>query len=217
MSITVIKVGGSLFDLPDLGARLTRLLSTLTGTRSILIPGGGPTADLVREWQPRFGLDEDVAHHLAISALDFNATLLARLITRGRVVQTVSEAVEAWQQGSIPILAPSQFLAIAEQRQPDEAPPHLWDVTSDSLAAWIAWQWPATELLLLKSTPLVPGTPVTQLSAAGLVDPFFPALAGRIRQVHWCNLRAEFPVVDPWLQGGAPLETSPVMTYTPRH
>jgi hypothetical protein len=121
-----------------------------------------------------------------------------------------------WQESGIPILAPSAYLTKAEQAAPDEAPPHLWDVTSDSLAAWIAWQWPAEELVLLKSTAIVSGTPVTQLSAAGLVDPFFPALAGRIARVGWCNLRDERPVIQPWLDHGAPLESSPPITYTPQ-
>ncbi len=202
MSLTVIKVGGSLYDLPDLGVRLTQLLATMTATRCALIPGGGPIADLVRDWQPRFALTEDDAHHLAIGALDFNALLLARLIAGSCVVQTTAEAASAWEHGITPILAPSHFLQQAEERCADAAPPHVWDVTSDSLAAWIAWQWPAEELLLLKSTTLTPGTPVTKLSAAGLVDPFFPALAGRINRVNWCNLRAESPTVELWLQDG---------------
>lgn len=46
--LVVVKVGGSLFDLPDLGPRLRAWLKTLRTADVLLVPGGGPTADVVR-------------------------------------------------------------------------------------------------------------------------------------------------------------------------
>ena len=40
----VVKVGGSLFDWPDLTPRLRDYLATLAGKNVLLIPGGGPAA-----------------------------------------------------------------------------------------------------------------------------------------------------------------------------
>ena len=60
----VVKVGGSLFDLPGLGPCLRRWLDGLDGD-VILVPGGGPTADVVRTFDRRQVLGQEKAHWLA--------------------------------------------------------------------------------------------------------------------------------------------------------
>ena len=45
----VIKVGGSLLDLPDLPARLDRWLTARGGAKPMLVVGGGVVAD-AHEW-----------------------------------------------------------------------------------------------------------------------------------------------------------------------
>ena len=47
----VVKVGGSLFDWPDLGERLCRWLAVQEEKEILLVPGGGPTADVIRDCQ----------------------------------------------------------------------------------------------------------------------------------------------------------------------
>ncbi len=47
----VVKLGGSLHDSPALRDRLAEL-ATLPGPGRIVVPGGGPFADLVRRLQP---------------------------------------------------------------------------------------------------------------------------------------------------------------------
>ncbi|MBI1346332.1 hypothetical protein GC163_08575 [bacterium] len=203
--IVIVKVGGSLYDLHDLGARLTTVCRQLNAAVPVLFPGGGPTADLVRGWHEQFELTEDVSHHLAISALRLNSQLLAKLLPRAHVVTDFAMLQELSRTDRIPVLDPGPRLEDLEQRLTDEAPPHHWDVTSDSLAAWTTIHWPATELLLLKSAPCPVGT-VTAAAQAGVVDPYFPGLAGRIPRITWCCLRDESPVITPWLDHGAPQE-----------
>ena len=67
-------------------------------------------------------------------------------------------------------------------------------MTSDSIAAWIALQWPADGLVLLKSVPppddfdsFVEGASIETNS----VDPYFPRLASNLPSVDWINLRAD--------------------------
>lgn len=204
MHTTLFKIGGSLFDLPDLGARLQCVLNELSGTRPILVSGGGATADLVRRWQPQFHLSDDVAHWLAVDALDFHAQLVTALIPHSIVVHTVSDATTAWRRELVPIIAPGAALREWDVAFPDDAPPHVWDVTSDSLATWIALRWPCDELVLLKSVPAPVGHPATAASAAGWVDPYFSGLAGRLARVSWCCLREPHPQIDAWLINGVP-------------
>src|SRR5262249_34532604 len=76
----VVKVGASLNDLGDLRPRLECFLKEL-GTREIVIvPGGGSTADAVRELDRCHNLGEETAHWLALHALKLNAHFLAQLL-----------------------------------------------------------------------------------------------------------------------------------------
>ena len=56
MKRLVAKVGGSLFDLPDLRQRLNRWLVAQADTPVLLIPGGGELADAVRNLHRTHGL-----------------------------------------------------------------------------------------------------------------------------------------------------------------
>ncbi len=197
MSAIVVKIGGSLLDLPDLGTRLGVLFARHASDHLLLFPGGGDAADLVRGWQSRFGLTDAEAHELAIASLDFNAALLARITPGGCVVRSRDETAAAWSRGQRPILAPSQFLSDEEQREPAGALPQTWHVTSDSLAAWTAIRWPSEELWLGKSVPCPAGN-ATVATQDGAVDPYFSIAAGRLQRVGWCNVRDEEPRVVTW-------------------
>ena len=62
LGLAVVKVGGSLYDLPDLGTRLGRWLTEFGDRRVVLVPGGSATANTVRDWDRAYGLgDERVA------------------------------------------------------------------------------------------------------------------------------------------------------------
>ena len=53
--------------------------------------------------------------------------------------------------------------------------PYSWDVTSDSIAAWVAIKLRATQLVLLKSCG-IPRVSVTELAGLGIVDAYLPTL-----------------------------------------
>jgi aspartokinase-like uncharacterized kinase len=63
----VVKVGGSLFDLPDLGPRLEVWLGARRSV--VLVPGGGPTTDVVRALDRTHRLGEEAAHWLALRSI----------------------------------------------------------------------------------------------------------------------------------------------------
>lgn len=197
---TVWKVGGSLFDLPDLGPRLSRLLHGW-GEPVLLVPGGGPTADLIRRWQPRHGLSEEQAHWLALSAMQLNAELLAALLPGSQTVSTREEVAACWSRGGIPILRAEAFCRREEARAPQPLLPHDWSVTSDSLAVWVAGRVGCERVVLLKSCPLPRDCTAGEASAAGLVDGYFPRISETVA-IDWCHLRAAQPEVCAWLRRG---------------
>jgi aspartokinase-like uncharacterized kinase len=189
----VVKVGGSLFDLPDLGARLESFLSGLNMADVILVPGGGPTADLVRSWDRNLHLGEEKAHWLALRALGFNAYFLATLLPETRVIERLEECHLPHPRGSRPVVDMHAW-AIADESLPDHLP-HRWEVTSDSLAARLAMCCAATELVLLKSVDFS-GEDWRQAADAGIVDGHFPHVMTRPGSDLRCrlvNLRALEP------------------------
>ncbi|WP_298860651.1 hypothetical protein [uncultured Gimesia sp.] len=190
MKTVVIKVGGSLFDLPDLSARLSRLLIEFEYARPLLICGGGDAANLVRSWDQSYDLGKEATHWLAIQSLMLNDRLLCELLPNARVVSSRAEAAEVWKDRKIPVLCSDAYLK--QMTETDIAPlPPSWDVTSDSIAAWVTLTWPAEELVLLKSVDLPRENSLTKLSQAGLVDRYFPNFSESLPSVHWCNLRCK--------------------------
>jgi aspartokinase-like uncharacterized kinase len=183
----VIKVGGSLFDLPDLGPRLRNWLAERPSGEVILVPGGGPAADVVRQYDRLHTLGEERAHWLALSALTLNAHFLASLLPCAVIVPDAQALATEWLQGKIPILDPYAF-AHADEGQLG-CLPHCWTVTSDSLAARVARVAEAGELILLKSVSLPAGMDWTEAGKRGLVDAYFAEAAGRSQSVRFINFR----------------------------
>jgi len=183
----VVKVGGSLFDLPDLGPRLLKWLAERPAGEVLLVPGGGPAADVVREYDRVHALGEEHAHWLALSALTLNAQFLASLLPGAVVVPHVQPFATDRLQGKIPVLDPYAF-ARADEGQP-ESLPHCWTITSDSLAARAARIAGARELILLKSVSLPAGMDWTEAAKRGLVDAYFTHVAGSFLPIRFINFR----------------------------
>lgn len=188
MKTVIIKVGGSLLDLPDLAARLDSLLARLEDRQPLLVCGGGQAADLVRSWDQKHGLGETTAHWLAIQSLRLNEQLLCELLPETRIVSSHAEAADTWKAYQIPILCSETYLrrTLSSQIAPL---PASWDVTSDSISAWVSITWPAEELILLKSADLPQDMSLSDLALMGFVDRYLPTLSELLPNLRWCNLR----------------------------
>jgi aspartokinase-like uncharacterized kinase len=167
----VIKVGGSLYDLPDLAPRLQRWLAGPAGPAVLLVPGGGSTADVVRALDARHGLGQERAHWLALRALALNAHFLASLLPSACVVERLQDCSLAWPVRRVPVLDAHAF-ALHDEGRPG-CLPHTWEVTSDSLAARAAFVAGARCLTLLKSVAVPEGVDWAEAGRLGLVDAFF--------------------------------------------
>ena len=147
--LTVVKVGGGVGDdaLPELCAALGEL-----GRRHplLVVPGGAHFADAVRDADRRFGLSADAAHRMAILGMEQFGWLLSELIPGTRVL--------------LPAGLPLDEL------------PRSWQVTSDSIAAWVADRVGAERLVLLKA--------VDGLYPEG-VDEYLPTILQRARFETW--------------------------------
>jgi hypothetical protein len=86
--VTVVKIGGGL--LAHDGC-LDRVLSTIADVAAddsvLIVPGGGPFADAVRDQDRRVGLSDDAAHWMAVLGMDQYAHLIVSRL-RGAVLVT---------------------------------------------------------------------------------------------------------------------------------
>jgi len=169
----VVKLGGSLARSPRLQDWLAVLAEHGAG-RMVIVPGGGPFADLVRAEQARVGFRDGTAHPMAILAMEQFGFMLESLHSSLCVAATEMEIRAALSNGCVPV-----WLAYPMVVR-DATLPRDWSVTADSLALWLAMQLKADALLLVKSVALPErSTDISCLSADGAVDIHFPTLARR--------------------------------------
>src|SRR5437773_11180512 len=90
--------------------------------------------------------------------MDQYAHVLAARLPGAVLVEQQAEIAAARQAGRLPVLAPYRWVRTADPL------PHSWEITSDSIAAWLAGALRARRIVLIKPAG---GDPRT------LVDPFF--------------------------------------------
>jgi aspartokinase-like uncharacterized kinase len=168
----VVKVGGSLYDVPNLGRELRSWLDIQSHCRTLLVPGGGAAAGLVREADARDDIGEELCHWLALRSLAFTAHVLAARLPGGHVINKIEQREEAWQRGKAPIVDMYAF-ALSDEARPDHLP-HRWSVTSDSLAARVCMVAGIERLILLKSCSVPGDWSWHEAARRGLVDDAFP-------------------------------------------
>jgi aspartokinase-like uncharacterized kinase len=171
---TVVKLGGSHAFSQHLRPWLDALARG--AGRVVVVPGGGPFADAVRAAQPRMGFDDRAAPRMALLAMEQYGCALAAFGAPLTLADSVAAIRRALRARGVPVWAPSRMVLKAKDV------PWSWDVTSDSLAAWLAGLLGAKRLLLVKANEL-PGCAVcvADLVARGVVDPAFPRFLGASR------------------------------------
>ncbi len=157
----VVKIGGSLHDDPCLPQVVTRTADFAHPL--VVVPGGGAFADQVRASQRRWRFSDRCAHSMALLAMRQYGHLLATLgaletVAHTRVLEG-GAAARVW---------------LPDEATLGEALPPSWDVTSDSIAAWLACKLQADWLVLIK--------PVAFTSAAAARGRVDAAFADTVKQ-----------------------------------
>ena len=123
----VVKIGGSLF--PDYAIELAKQLKN---TRSVIVVGGGEFANLIRKYDSAQGCSAEATHYTAIDCMDIIAKLVNDKVDSAKLAFSIDEINEISDDGFTPIFLVSDFL---KKEDPFEC---SWDVTSDSIAAYVA-------------------------------------------------------------------------------
>jgi dihydroneopterin aldolase len=165
LTLTVVKVGGSFARFRGLSGLAAALAEG--GGRTVVVPGGGPYADLVRGEQKRLGFDDRTAHRMALLAMAEFGYALAALSDGLAPCRRIGGVPGALAEGRTVIWLPLDLL----EGDPDVA--ESWDMTSDSLAAWLAARLGASRLIFMKRAPSM-SFGLAELVASNVLDPLTP-------------------------------------------
>ena len=123
----VVKIGGSLF--PNYAIDLANKLEK---TNSCIVLGGGEFANLIRKYDDEIKFSEETNHWTAIDCMDIIAKLVNDKVKSSKLAYSIDEVNKISDEGFTPIFIVSKFL---KTENPFEC---SWDVTSDSIAAYIS-------------------------------------------------------------------------------
>ena len=179
----VVKLGGSLGD-ADILQNWLEVLSGPGPERLVIVPGGGRFADQVRQAQQRWGFDDTTAHRMAILAMCQYGLMLIGLQPRLQGADTLEAITSLTDRSQVAVWLPHYRLL-------DKAGVTAsWDITSDSLAAWLALALRAEHLVLIKSVTLDCSRMMAgELTASGVIDPAFERLAKQGAFSSWIYCR----------------------------
>jgi 5-(aminomethyl)-3-furanmethanol phosphate kinase len=140
----VIKVGGSLAQTPEvLRALCVELCQIAEDYKVVVVPGGGRFADAVREFDEKYALPPVVSHRMAILAMDQYGLVLSHLIPESHCINSFKEVKSIREDKKVPVFLPSKLMLH------DDSLEVSWDVTSDSIVAYIAHRLHAERVILV--------------------------------------------------------------------
>jgi hypothetical protein len=179
----VVKIGGSLAD------HVVPLVEILRSSQrpALIVPGGGRYADLVRESH----VGGDAAHWMAVCAMEQFGWLIASLDVPPVTTLHVPRSLEV-------------LLPYIPLREADPLP-RTWEVTSDTVAAWVAASL-SLDLVVLKSVDGIRsgGVLIDQVTRPVMtddVDPMFiPFVLANGTRVAILNGRIPVRLAS-WLEG----------------
>ncbi len=189
LRLRVVKIGGSLFDLPDLADRIHEWLANQSPGCNVLIAGGGPLVDEVRRWHDTHPIDEEVAHWMCIDLMSVTARLLHSSLSDTSLTDDILDLRHRPVQPACVVFDSAHWLRDQEPASRGRQLPIGWQVTSDSIAARLAKVLDAAELVLMKSSLPTNDCDLHGLADAGYVDEAFPILASGLRSLRFVDLR----------------------------
>jgi aspartokinase-like uncharacterized kinase len=178
----VVKLGGSLQFSDQLHMWLTAMTAQGGGS-GVIVPGGGAFADEVRRSQQHWDFDDSTAHHMALLAMEQYGLMLQGMNKSLGVARSLDEISTVLKAGRVAIWLPTNM--VMQNREIMAS----WDISADSLAAWLASSLQAHRLFLVKSVELGAGLySVEDLIRRGLLDRAFNQLsAGLGYDVVWLH------------------------------
>lgn len=187
----IVKMGGSLFHNARLKNCLDKLVQLSQQESIIIVPGGGPFADQVRQAQHQHHFADHHAHYMAILAMAQFGLVLLGLCQEAEPFYYPAKQ-SRHNHANLAIWLPDKSLLEQPIMQ-------NWNITSDSLALWLAQQLRPSKLTLLKHQPPLEFS-IQHLTNQGILDKAFPmqyAQAAITTELFDINKIADYAIADP--------------------
>lgn len=143
----IFKIGGKILEnsnnIKSTFSQLTQLFEKEILQKIIVIPGGGTLANFVRSLDDILEIGDDLAHWIAIYSMNYNGIILNRKYPNLESIDKLKTFQDAKQMFCI--FLPYSFL------REDDTLPHNWDVTSDSIALYVANKLKLSQCFLIKN------------------------------------------------------------------
>ncbi|TES94907.1 MAG: hypothetical protein E3J90_10960 [Promethearchaeota archaeon] len=143
----IFKIGGKILEnsnnIESVISQLTQLYKEGIFQKIIIIPGGGSYANFVRKLDEELQFGDDLAHWMAVYSMNYNGMILNRKYPALETIEKLTTFQDAKQMFCI--FLPYSFL------RKDDTLPHNWDVTSDSIALYVANKLKLSQCFLIKN------------------------------------------------------------------
>ena len=143
----LFKIGGKILEnsnnIKSTFSQLTQLYEEQILQKIIVIPGGGSFANFVRSLDEALQIGDDLAHWIAIYSMNYNGIMLHKKYPDLERIEKLKTFQDAKQMFCI-------FLPYSFFRE-DDTLPHNWDVTSDSIALYVANKLKLSRCFLIKN------------------------------------------------------------------
>jgi 5-(aminomethyl)-3-furanmethanol phosphate kinase len=177
----VIQIGGNPADWVTMADWLSLANRLAAKGPTVIVPTGGPFAETVREAEDMWRLSPAIVRRMMLLGMDSHALLLHGIHPN---IATAADFSAIWANaaaGRASVWLPG---GLARERRDlvDD-----WDMSSDSLAAWLAVELRAERLILVKSGPCpCRAVDILAMVGDGLLGPDFPGWRRRFCGKVWC-------------------------------
>lgn len=193
----IFKIGGKILDnsknLINTIAQFTQLFEDEIIKKIILIPGGGTIANFVRNIYREFQFNDDLAHWIGIYSMDYNGLELKRKFPHLQIYKDYEKLQK--ENKVISIFLPFKYL------KSKDVLPHIWDVTSDSIAFYLAIKFGLNECFLIKDVDGIFNSNQNLIKEISTVEFRQFKKEGKLRENNLVelDLKAKTKPIDPYL------------------
>lgn len=154
----VVKLGGSLLATGKIFDCLRKIIDS--NEKTVVVCGGGEFANQVRDIQKKYHFDDIAAHEMAILAMQQMAILCQNLQPEFKLESSILHL----KNHHFSIWSPDIKELNADNIKPS------WEITSDSLAAWLAVKLDAEKLVIVKSCVIDSTATIENLTQQTILD-----------------------------------------------
>ena len=131
---TIFKIGGSILEnFENVSSTISQLFYLYEKDiiqKIIIIPGGGSFANFIRKIYDDLKFTDELAHWMSIISMNYNGIELGKKFPKLEVFEDYNKLKDSSKTFSI--FLPYQFI------KENDKLPHNWQVTSDSIALFMA-------------------------------------------------------------------------------